>query len=137
MSRPDAATLEELIRRARKVSANAYCPYSNFPVGAAVLTDDGEVFEGCNVENASYGLSICAERSAIAQMVARGKRSIAAVVVCTPTPTPTSPCGACRQVINEFGSGALVVSACDAPGAPTRALADLLPDAFGPQNLNK
>src|SRR4051794_3476136 len=88
---------------ARAASAAAYCPYSRFAVGAAVLAADGRVFNGCNVENASFGLTICAERNAIAQAVAAGVREIVAVCVHTPTATPTPPCGACRQVIVEFG----------------------------------
>ena len=95
----------ELVAAARAAAARAYCPYSHFQVGAAVLTGSGEIFAGCNVENASYGLTICAERNAVFQAVARGRGplSICAVVVFTPTATPTAPCGACRQVINEFG----------------------------------
>lgn len=135
MNQLDPQTLSELTRRARAASAAAYCPYSKFPVGAAVLTDDGQMFDGCNVENASFGLTICAERNAIFQMVARGRRNIVAVVVCTPTPSPTAPCGACRQVINEFGPGALVVRVCDGPDVDTNALPELLPGAFGPGNL--
>ncbi|MBN9120791.1 MAG: cytidine deaminase [Planctomycetes bacterium] len=135
MSEPDQKTLDEMAERARAVGRNAYIPYSRFRVGAVVLTDDGQMFDGCNVENASYGLTICAERNAIFHMVARGKRKITAVVVCTPTPTPAAPCGACRQVINEFGPDALVVSACDGPDVLKKRLSELLPDAFGPANL--
>lgn len=135
MNRLDPQTLAELARRARAAGAAAYCPYSRFPVGAAVLTDDGHIFDGCNVENASFGLTICAERNAIFQMAARGKRGLVAVVVYTPTPKPTAPCGACRQVINEFGPGALVVCVCDGPDVNTSPLAELLPGAFGPGNL--
>lgn len=135
MAGPDDETLQEMAERAKAASANAYCPYSRFPVGAVVLTDDGQMFDGCNVENASYGLTVCAERNAVFQMVARGKRKIAAVVVYTPTPGPAAPCGACRQVVNEFGPDALVVSVCDGPGVLRRSLPDLLPDAFGPADL--
>src|SRR5205814_4528120 len=92
----------ELAAAARRAAGHAYCPYSRFPVGAAVLTDRGEIFTGCNVENASYGLTICAERNAVFQAVThgQGRLVIQAVVVYTPTPQPTAPCGACRQVIN-------------------------------------
>ncbi|AWM37286.1 Cytidine deaminase [Gemmata obscuriglobus] len=131
----DDSTLAELIRRARAVAARAYAPYSRFRVGAAVLTGDGTVFDGCNVENASYGLTICAERNAVFQMVGSGRTDVAAVVIYTPTPEPTAPCGGCRQVINEFGPNALVVSVCDGPGVITQRLAELLPGAFGPSNL--
>ncbi len=132
----DDLPIAELIERARRASERAYCPYSRFRVGAAVLADDGEILDGCNVENASYGLTLCAERNAIVQAVARGKARIKAVVVYTPTPTPTAPCGACRQVINEFGPDARVVCACDGPGTIDAPLANLLPRAFGPQNLS-
>jgi cytidine deaminase len=129
------AALKDLLERARGASRTAYCPYSKFHVGAAVLTDTGEVYTGCNVENASYGLTICAERTAVFRMVAEGKTRIRAVVIYTPTSKPSAPCGACRQVINEFGPEALVVSACDGPDVLRRPLSELLPDAFGPGNL--
>jgi cytidine deaminase len=130
--------LSELINAARAAAARAYCPYSRFSVGAAVLTGAGEVFSGCNVENASYGLTICAERSAIFQAVARGggSLSIRAVVVYTPTATPTAPCGACRQVINEFGPDARVISVCDGSLVLESPMNALLPEAFGPGNLD-
>jgi len=130
------ALLEELTDAARRASERAYCPYSEFPVGAAVLTEDGTVVRGCNVENASYGLTICAERSAIFQAVARGHTRVVAVAIYTPTPTPSAPCGACRQVINEFGPDAEIVSVCDGPDVLHRPLSELLPDAFGPKNLS-
>jgi len=129
----------DLIAAARAAAAHAYCPYSQFTVGAAVLTDRGEIFAGCNVENASYGLTICAERNAIFQAVARSEKPlvIRAVVVFTPTSEPTAPCGACRQVINEFGPDAELLSVCDGPSTITTRLAHLLPDAFGPHNLGR
>ncbi len=132
----DESRIEELIALAKGASANAYCPYSKFRVGAVVLTTSGEVYTGCNVENASYGLTICAERNAIFRAVASGGKSIAAVVIYTPTDAPAAPCGACRQVINEFGPDALVISACDSPHILKMKLFDLLPDAFGPKNLS-
>ena len=118
-----------LVDAARAASANAYAPYSRFAVGAAVLAADGRLFTGCNVENASFGLTVCAERNAIAQAVAAGVRDIVAVCVHTPTPEPTPPCGACRQVILEFGR-AEVTSACS--GGTTRrwTAEELLPGAF-------
>jgi cytidine deaminase len=128
---------EELIAAARSAAGRAYCPYSHFQVGAAILTERGEIFAGCNVENASYGLTICAERNAVFQAVARceGPLVIQAVVVFTPTQQPTAPCGACRQVINEFGPDAEIISVCDGPMVITKGLAELLPGAFGPANL--
>jgi cytidine deaminase len=127
----------DLVAAAKRAAMQAYCPYSGFPVGAAVLTDRGEIFAGCNVENASYGLTICAERNAIFQAVARGEGPlvILALVVYTPTSEPTAPCGACRQVINEFGPDAEVLAACDGPTVLSRLLGELLPQAFGPTNL--
>jgi cytidine deaminase len=101
-----------------------------------VLTDSGKIFAGCNIENASYGLCNCAERTAIFTAAATGERSIRAVLVYTPTPTPTMPCGACRQVINEFGPAALVISVCDTNERIKSTLPLLLPQAFGPADLN-
>lgn len=130
-----ASTLSELKRRARDAARRAYAPYSRFAVGAAVLTDSGEIFAGSNVENASYSLSICAERNAVFQAIAHGARRIAAIVVYTPTATPTPPCGACRQVLSEFASSALVVC-CGRAGRVRRyRVAELLPAAFGAGNL--
>jgi cytidine deaminase len=131
-----SATLAELRRRARDAATRAYAPYSRFPVGAAVLAADGTIHAGANVENASYGLSICAERAAIFQAVAQGTRKIEAIVIYTPTPAATAPCGACRQVIHEFGPGALVVCCTDDEQAERRyALAELLPVAFATDAL--
>jgi cytidine deaminase len=127
--------LGKLIDGAKSASENAYCPYSRFRVGAAVLADCDEIVTGCNVENASYGLTICAERNAIFQAVARGKTRLKAVVIYTPTPKPSAPCGACRQVINEFGPEAEIISVCDGPDILRKALSQLMPDAFGPHNL--
>src|SRR3954471_20685817 len=103
---PSEIDFNNLAAAARAASEQAYCPYSNFRVGAAVLTEDGAVFSGCNIENASYGLTICAERTAVFHAAAKGHRAIVAVAVYTPTTFPTAPCGACRQVINEFGPDA-------------------------------
>jgi cytidine deaminase len=126
--------LEQLLAAAKKVSQNAYCAYSHFTVGAALITD-GTIFAGCNVENASYGLTICAERNAIAQMVANGHRTFDAIVVYTPTPTATAPCGACRQVLYEFNPNAEVISVCDGDEVRRTTVGELLPGAFGPKNL--
>jgi len=122
-------------KSARSAAARAYAPYSRFPVGAAVLGGSGRVYAGCNVENASYGLCNCAERTAVFSAVAAGERTIRAVTVYTPTALPTAPCGACRQVIHEFGPDALIVSVCDAKGRIETRLSALLPGAFGPGDL--
>ena len=130
----DLARLKKL---ARDVSGRAYCRYSDFRVGAVVVAESGDEFAGCNVENASYGLSICAERNAVFQMVAGGQRLIKLIVIYTPTQEPAAPCGACRQVINEFGPLARVVSLCDSNQRLESSIHELLPDSFGPQNLRE
>jgi cytidine deaminase len=127
-----ATRLERLARRAAKTS---YSPYSKFAVGAAVLAGSGKIYTGCNVENASYGLCNCAERTAVFSAAAAGERKIKCVVVYTPTTSATPPCGACRQVINEFGPQARVVSICDSDDRIETTLDALLPAAFGPGNL--
>nr|WP_317894543.1 cytidine deaminase [Pyrofollis japonicus] len=104
-------SLEELEKRALSVLDNAYAPYSGVRVAAAVEAEDGSVFLGVNVENASYGLTICAERSAVASMVTAGKRKLRKVVIVSSTEEPLPPCGACLQVLVEFGDrGTVVVS---------------------------
>lgn len=129
------ATLEIMKQGALEASRRAYAPYSRFAVGAAVLCPDGRIHTGANVENASFGLSICAERNAIFRAVADGARRIDALVVYTPNGRATPPCGACRQVLAEFGAAALVVCCSDDAGERRYLLADLLPDAFGPDHL--
>jgi cytidine deaminase len=128
----------DLLAAAREAASRAYSPYSRFRVGAAILSADGMVVSGCNVENASYGLTICAERNAIFRAVARGACPliIRAVLVYTSTPRPTAPCGACRQVINEFGPDAVVRCVCDGVETIEMSMGELLPAAFGPGNLN-
>jgi cytidine deaminase len=124
-----------LERAARRAANRAYAPYSKFRVGAAVLAGSGKIFSGCNIENASFGLCNCAERTAIFSAIAAGEQKIAAVAVYTPTKTATSPCGACRQVLNEFGPHALVISICDSADRLEATLDQLLPAAFGPGQL--
>lgn len=124
-----------LLTAARAAAKAAYAPYSRFRVGAAVLAGSGEIYAGANVENASYGLSNCAERTAVFSAVAAGERKIVAVAVYTPTRQPTTPCGACRQVINEFGPHATIVCACRSRERIETTLDRLLPAAFGPKNL--
>ena len=118
-----------LIEAARKVRERAYAPYSEFKVGAALVSESGRLFTGCNVENASYGLTICAERVALASAVAEGERGFEALAICAPG--APAPCGACRQVLHEFSPG-LVLFLVD-PAAPEIAkthLSALLPHAF-------
>ena len=132
---PNTARLESLLDAARGASAKAYAPYSRFHVGAAVLADDGRVFTAANVENASYGLTSCAERNAVFAAVFAGVRRIVAVAIHTPTGEPVSPCGACRQVIHEFGPAAAVVRCCAGDGRRRWSIDELLPGAFGPLSL--
>ncbi len=124
------------IETARGASSKAYAPYSNFRVGAAILTEGGAVHAGCNVENASYGLAICAERNAAAVMTLADPydRKIRLVAIVSPDAAPCFPCGACRQVLREFDCKEVVV--LEASGTPRRyALDALLPHAFGPESL--
>ena len=132
----DRSTREKLIDAAKQAVRNAYCPYSRFPVGAAVLTARGRIFAGCNVENASYGLTVCAERNAVFRMVAGGEQEIAAVAVYTPTAAPTAPCGACRQVIREFGPEAWIICVCDTDKVIRKRLSELMPLSFGPEDVS-
>jgi cytidine deaminase len=134
---PHAAMTErELIEVARAVRAQAYAPYSRFKVGAAVKSGDGQAFWGVNIENASYSLSCCAERVAVYNAVAHGCRDIVQVVVVGPGPDLVPPCGACRQVLAEFGNPEVVLASPDPTVDPVRfQLADLLPHHFGPSWL--
>lgn len=120
---------DRLIEAARAAQEHAYCPYSHYRVGAALEAEDGAVFLGCNVENASYGLTICAERAAVFAAVSGGARRFRRIVVASDSEPPAPPCGACRQVLAEFGSELQVESV-----GPTQSklwrMGDLLPDAF-------
>ncbi|MEM7241022.1 MAG: cytidine deaminase [Pseudomonadota bacterium] len=122
--------IDALIKAAQGAMKNAYVPYSNFPVGAAFLMEDGEVVTGCNIENASFGATICAERTAIAKAMSDGVRKIKAIAVTNTTDTKITPCGICRQVIYEFARD-VPVYCCDKDGAyKMLTSAELLPDAF-------
>ena len=118
-----------LVEAARAAAERAYCRYSKYAVGAAVVSDTGRVFCGCNVENASYGATMCAERTAIFGLVSAGERHIAKVCVYAPGEPMAMPCGMCRQVIAEFCQDALVLVA-GPRGVLRRRFADLLPEAF-------
>lgn len=122
--------MQALIEKAKAAINNSYAPYSKFKVAAAVIDDSGQIHVGVNVENSSYGLTQCAERSAICAAVAAGSRSIKAVVIYTPTQSPTPPCGACRQVIREFGSNVLVLAICDSENRIESTIDELLPHSF-------
>jgi len=126
----------DLVARAREAMKNAWAPYSEFHVGAAIEASDGRVFVGCNVESASYGLTICAERMALGAAVAAGARSLKRVVVTTEVDPPAAPCGACRQLLAEFGLNLEVIA--KGPSSERRwTLAALLPDAFTKETLDR
>ena len=130
-----APDLETAMDAAREASQNAYAPYSNFHVGAAILTEGGAIHTGCNVENASYGLAICAERNAAAAMALANPhdRDIRLVAVFSPDVSPCFPCGACRQVLREFGCNEVVVEV--ASGLRRYPFEEILPHSFGPEEL--
>jgi cytidine deaminase len=134
----DSDMQRDLLARARAAAEHAYVPYSAFPVGAAVLVEDGSVYTGCNVENASYGLTICAERVAATAAVSSGHQQIIAVAVSAPKVPRTTPCGACRQFLNEFRPAAsdIVIILDDRDTGKPVCLEELLPQAFGPRNLD-
>jgi cytidine deaminase len=127
--------LEELAGLAQEARARAYAPYSGFHVGAAVRAADGRIFTGANVENASYGLTVCAERSAILAAVLAGVRRITQVAVATSTSPPAAPCGMCRQTISEFADECQIVLANERGERRVVTLADLLPLRFRPAEL--
>ena len=133
MHNPD---LDMLFAAAVAARANAYAPYSGYAVGAAVLAEDGAIYAGCNTENAAYPVGTCAESGAIAAMAAAGARRIAAILVLADGPELVTPCGACRQRIREFATEATPIHLADPSGVRrTLTLGDLLPHAFGPDNL--
>ena len=136
-AKPSDELAERLLEGAKQAAERAYAPYSNFPVGAAVLTEDGTIVIGCNVENASYPLTNCAERVAIGTAVAGGARTIQAVAVYAPRVMTATPCGACRQVINEFkpADGELWMIFPSNDGLELVPFSDILPRAFGPRDL--
>lgn len=135
-----APDFERLKDKAARSAANSYSPYSDFPVGAAVISEDGQVYGGCNVENASFGLTQCAERAALTAAVCDGARpgSLQTLVIYTPGKTAHSPCGACRQVMHELmAPDSLVVSCCDGEHTLRWTPSQYLPDPFVPDVLLK
>ena len=122
--------IEELVAAAKEARQNSYAPYSDFRVGAAIETDDGKIYTGCNVESASYGLTVCAERVAIWKAISEGKHKIKNVAVVCDTKELTPPCGVCRQIIWEFGGNVPVTLANLNGGRETVEMKDLLPRAF-------
>jgi cytidine deaminase len=128
-----AVDWEALRRAARQAAANAYAPYSGFRVGAAGLTDDGRLVTGCNVENLSYGLTLCAECGLVSDLHATGGGRLVAVAVVSGSGEPCPPCGRCRQLLLEHGGGGCLV---DGDGTP-RTVDELLPGGFSPERLRQ
>ncbi|HHT9124720.1 MAG TPA: cytidine deaminase [Candidatus Brocadiia bacterium] len=124
------AQMDELIKKAKEAMAKAYSPYSHFKVGAAVLTKSGKIYTGCNIENCSYGLTICAERVAIFNAVSSGEREFDAIAIVTDSTELTPPCGACRQVIWEFSKDVVVLLTNLQGKQKTTKISDLLPIPF-------
>lgn len=125
----------ELINLAKEARNNAYTPYSNFKVGAALLCSDGSVFKGCNIENAAYSPTICAERSAIASAVCAGHTDFVKIAVAGSGEGICTPCGVCRQTLYEFNPDMTVICTDNKDGTLTLPLKELLPHGFGPANL--
>jgi cytidine deaminase len=129
-------TQKQLFDRALAARGYAYAPYSRFLVGSCILTSQGNMYASCNVENASYGLSLCAEANAITQMVAAGEHEIAEILIIGDGKGLCSPCGACRQRIKEFSKNTTLVHICAVDGTcKTMTLEELFPLSFGPENL--
>ena len=130
-------TSEQLVQVALDTRLNAVAPYSNFKVGAALLTSEGKVYTGCNVENATYGLSVCAERVALWKALSEGERSFSRIVVASESARPASPCGACRQLLWEFAGDIEVILANPRGQTESHQLAALFPEAFDGRFLAK
>lgn len=133
-----SAQEKQLIDAAKTVLHKAYAPYSEFRVGAALLTEDGQMFTGCNVENSSYGLSVCAERIAVFKAVSEGNKKFTQLALVTETTSPAYPCGACRQVLSEFAPDLeLLIASTKNTTIIRKRLGDLIPFVFGPDDLNQ
>lgn len=129
---------EKMFNKALEAQKNAYVPYSEFPLGAAVLTENGSIYTGANIENASFSLTNCAERSAIFTAISEGKRKIKSLLIVSSTEEPVTPCGACRQVINEFADGEVeVIMMTEAGKELTMSSTELLPGAFSDKDMVK
>ncbi|HWI50315.1 MAG TPA: cytidine deaminase [Rummeliibacillus sp.] len=127
---------EQLMNLAKEGREKAYVPYSKFKVGAALLTADGKVYKGCNIENSGYSMTNCAERTAMFKAVSEGERDFAAIAIVADTDGPCSPCGACRQVISEFCAPNMPVYLTNMKGdVRETTVAELLPGAFSPEDL--
>ena len=130
MENIDASTAENLIAAAKRAREKAYAPYSNYKVGAALLAEDGRVFTGCNVENASFGLTVCAERNAVAAAIQAGSTGFRAIAIVVDDTSPAAPCGACRQVLAEFKNDLHVILANLEGKRKDCVLSELIPELF-------
>ena len=129
---------KELIRRAREARSNAYSPYSGVKIGAAVLARDGSLYAGCNIENSSYGLSNCAERTAIFKAISEGRRELVSISIVGDSEEFTRPCGACRQVMVQFNPRLRIIRVGLVDGYRSETTAEkLLPEAFNPSSLTR
>ncbi len=126
----EGSKAEDLIEAAKKARENAYAPYSNYKVGAALLAEDGRIFTGCNVENAAFGLTMCAERNAVGNAVQNGVQRFVAIAIVTDDEPPATPCGACRQVLAEFRQNLHVITANLKGDVQNYFLNDLIPELF-------
>jgi len=126
---------KRLIKEAEKARKRAYTPYSKFKVGAAILTSDGKIFTGCNIENASFGLTVCAERVAILKAISEGSTEFEAIAIFGDTDRPCSPCGACRQVLSEFGEDIKIIMSNMKGDIKIKKIGELLPEAFSKNDL--
>ncbi|MDZ7672101.1 MAG: cytidine deaminase [Halanaerobiales bacterium] len=131
----DKVKKEKLYNAAKDVIDNAYVPYSNFPLAAALLTKEGKIFTGVNIENAAYGATMCAERTAIFKAVSEGYKDFEAILVLTNTNNPVSPCGTCRQVINEFNEDLEVIMMTKDKNEITKTNNELLPGSFSKDDM--
>lgn len=131
----DHRCILELVERAKAAYEPAYAPYSHYPVGAAAVFTSGKIYWGCNVENASYGLTVCAERNAVFQAVAQGERELKGIAIAVPGDAFPAPCGACRQVIREFAADCPVILVNGQGRLRLTSLKVLLPEGFGPEFL--
>ncbi|KAG4097014.1 cytidine deaminase-like protein [Neocallimastix lanati (nom. inval.)] len=127
--------IQKLIKESQRGKSFSYSPYSHFPVGAALLTKSGKIYTGCNVENASYGGAICAERTACVKAVSEGEKKFEAIAISSDSDDYITPCGFCRQFLVEFGTGLKVIETKKNGEYVIRLLSDLLPESFGPDSL--
>jgi cytidine deaminase len=126
----DEATTSRLVKEAKKVRENAHAPYSDYKVGAAILASSGKIYRGCNIENSSYGMTVCAERVALGCAISNGEKELTAIAIVTDDDPPATPCGACRQVLSEFQKNLIIISANLSGQQVLFRLSDLIPHPF-------